>query len=115
MLGFERAFDNSMHAVADRDYVVRYRWWTGSDGDFHLEARALAGAEPAPASGRVRIERMRTEWRLSAREDGTHVLYVYEGSPGVPLPDWILRIGWESQTGRLIRALAPQPPSISSP
>jgi hypothetical protein len=92
--------------ISDRDYVVRYRWWTGGDGDFHLEARALADASPGPQPGRVRIERMRTEWRLTAEDGRTRVLYVYEGSPGIPLPDWVMRIGWESQTGRLIDALA---------
>jgi hypothetical protein len=92
--------------ISDRDYVVRYRWWTGGDGDFHLEARALADASPGPQPGRVRIERMRTEWRLTAEDGRTRVLYVYEGSPGIPLPDWVMRIGWESQTGRLIDALS---------
>jgi hypothetical protein len=49
---------------------------------------------------------MRTEWRLTAEDGRTRVLYVYEGSPGIPLPDWVMRIGWESQTGRLIDALS---------
>jgi hypothetical protein len=92
--------------VSDRDYVVRYRWWGAGDSEFHLEATALADAPPPPPEDRVRIEVMTTLWTLRADGDRTIVQYTYEGSSGMPLPDWVAKIGWRSRTGALIEALA---------
>jgi hypothetical protein len=92
--------------IDDRDYVVRYRWWTEASGAFHLESRAQRDAELQAVPGRVRIEDMRTEWRLQEGGGETEVVYVYEGRTGIPLPGWVLQLGWKGQTGRLLDALA---------
>ena len=86
--------------------MVRYRWWEDSLGHFFLEAVALEDAMPAPAPGVVRIEAMRTLWRLVPQGQDTEVLYTYRGELGVPLPEWVVKIGWRSETKRVIEALA---------
>jgi hypothetical protein len=92
--------------VSDRDYVVRYRWWQDTQQRFFLEAVALVDAPPAPEDGVVRIEAMRTVWRLEASGGQTAVLYTYQGEVGMPLPDWAAQAGWRSQTKRVIEGLA---------
>jgi len=90
--------------IDDRDYVARYSWRDAPDA-FVLEARGVSDAEPRPRAGIVRVESMRTVWRIEPEGSATAVRYVYEGSPGGVLPDWVARIGWEMQTGILMDAL----------
>lgn len=92
--------------IRDRDYVVRYRWWTLEDGSFYLEAIAKSAAAPRSPRGVVRIESMTTQWRLRSGESGTETSYTYTGEVGGSLPDWVARIGWESRSDRVVQALA---------
>ena len=92
--------------VRDRDYIVRYRWWTDPDGIFHLEATSQPDAEVAPSEAAVRLERLRSEWLLEDAGDATDARYVYEGSAAGTLPGWVARIGWRRHTGIVIDALA---------
>jgi uncharacterized protein YndB with AHSA1/START domain len=91
--------------VADRDYVVRYRWWDEPDGGFRLEAAGQRDAAPAPGAGTVRLERLRSEWRIApAAGGGTRASYRYEGEPG-PLPAWVWRLAWRSRTRAVLDGL----------
>lgn len=90
--------------VADRDYVVDYRWWDEA-GAFVLLATALTDAEPTSPEGVVRVERMRTEWRVAAAPNGTAVRYRYEGESLGPVPDWVARASWRSRTPLVIEGL----------
>ncbi|MDG2305571.1 MAG: hypothetical protein P8R42_13200 [Candidatus Binatia bacterium] len=92
--------------VDDRDYVARYSWADTEDRGFVLEAVAVVDAAPKPADGVVRVEEMHTTWNLEPLGTETAVRYVYAGSLGGRLPDWVARIGWEMQTGILMDALA---------
>ena len=91
--------------VRDRDYVVLYRWWMQDDDSFFLEAIAQRDAAPAAPAGVVRLERMRTLWRLRPVGRSTEARYTYSGEAGGLLPDWVARIGWESRTGVVLQAL----------
>jgi len=102
--------------VRDRDYVVRYRWPLESDEPFELEAVAQRGALPAPEKGVVRLENLRTVWRLAAEGSrATRVEYDYAGDPGIPLPAWVASFGWERYTGVLIEALAARVEALHEP
>jgi len=91
--------------VGDRDYVVEYRWRDEPDA-FVLLAIAQRDAEPPSPEGVVRVERMRTEWRIEAVPGGgTAVRYRYEGDTGGRLPAWVARLGWRSSTPRVIDGL----------
>ncbi len=90
--------------IAHRDYVVEYAW-RDSEVGFELEARALADAAPEPPRGVVRIEAMRTRWRVAPSEGGTAVHYHFEGDIGGRLPRWAANAGWRRSTPRLIEAL----------
>lgn len=90
--------------VSDRDYVVAYRWGD-EDGAFWLRATALAGAEPGPRRGVVRVERMETEWWIESTPGGTAVRYRYRGDAGGRLPGWVARVGWRSRTPIVIERL----------
>jgi len=92
--------------MRDRDYVVRYRWTDRANTRFTLEARALVDALPAPTQGRVRVERLRTRWVLNAAGEATEARYVYEGDPGMPIPDWVMRRNWRAHAAKVIEALA---------
>jgi hypothetical protein len=98
--------------LKDRDYVVEYRSWDEPDGLFVLQASAIQSDTPEARDGVVRIESMQTTWRVSPAPVGTAgtagslAEYRYLGSSGLPLPRWIARLGWRSQTQRLIDALA---------
>ncbi len=91
--------------VRDRDYVVRYRGWEDWEGAFFLEATGLPGAAPPPAEGVVRLEDLRSEWRLRATPAGTEARDRYAGSPGGALPEWVSRIGWQSRTRAVVDGL----------
>lgn len=93
--------------VRDRDYVVRYRWRDTPEGEFALLAESVTGVGPAPREDAVRVLRLRSEWRIRAEGPArTAVRYHYAGDLGGSLPDWVARIGWQSQTGRVIDGLA---------
>jgi hypothetical protein len=74
--------------VADRDYVVHYRFFSSPDGGCELEANAIAEAEPSPVGSVVRIESMRTRWVAAPSENGARVSYTVEIAPG-PIPEWV--------------------------
>jgi len=93
--------------VRDRDYVADYSW-ADEEGSFVLLAVALASTQPAPPPDVVRIERMRTEWRVEAEGSGSRVRYRYRGDPGGRLPSWVAQVGWQSQVGLLIDGLSAQ-------
>lgn len=90
--------------VADRDYVVEYRWGD-EEGVFVLSAVALGRADPAAPPSVVRIERMRTEWRVESTPGGAAVRYRYQGDVGGRLPEWVARTGWRSRTPVVIERL----------
>ena len=90
--------------VADRDYVVEYRWGDDATG-FWLRAVAQRDAPPVAPSGVVRVERMQTEWRIEAAASGTSVRYRFEGDAGGSLPEWAARVGWRSSTPRVLDGL----------
>ena len=92
--------------VADRDYVVRYRWWEAEGGAFVLEAVADPTDAPPPRAGVVRLERVRSEWRLEPDGERTRARYRYRGHPGGSLPEWVARVGWRAHTGRVLEGLA---------
>lgn len=93
--------------VDDRDYVVRYSWSPETEPKpFRLLSEVAPSVGPAVPEGVVRVEEMATEWEIAPLGTGTRVRYVYTGSPGGMLPDWVFEIGWEMQTGILIDALA---------
>ena len=89
----------------DRDYVVRYVWADEEDEGFWLEAEAVQGRGPPPPDDVERVDEMRTLWELAPLGSHTRVRYVYTGSAGGFLPDWVFRIGWEMQTGIVMDAL----------
>ena len=92
--------------VSDRDYVVRYRWQDSPDGSFRLEAVGRPDAGPAPSGGAVRLQRLRSEWRIGPDAGGgTRASYRYEGESG-PLPAWVARRAWRSQTRAVLDGLA---------
>lgn len=91
--------------VDDRDYVARYTWSAPGAQPFRLVARAVVGAAPPAPEGVVRVEEMTTTWEVAPLGEGSQVRYVYRGSPGGALPDWVARVGWEMQTGILMDAL----------
>ncbi len=108
--------------LADRDYVVEYRWSTDASGEFRLEANGTNGAGPAPFDEVIRLERLRSQWTVRDAGDGSAVRYHYSGDPGGSIPDWIGRIGWRSQAKVLIEQLegevtrrrnAPVTPAVS--
>ncbi|MGI9592612.1 MAG: SRPBCC family protein [Myxococcota bacterium] len=90
----------------DRDYVARYRWW--SEGDvFLLEATGESGAEPAAPPGVVRLERFRSEWRVTPHASGgTLARYTAEGPVSGRLARWLATIAWRRETGRVLEGLA---------
>lgn len=91
--------------VGDRDYVVEYSWRDEPDA-FVLLAIARRDAAPRSPDGVVRVERMRTEWRIEAVPGGgTAVRYRYEGDTGGRLPTWVARLGWRSSTPLVIDGL----------
>ncbi|MHC5005565.1 MAG: SRPBCC family protein, partial [Planctomycetota bacterium] len=91
--------------VADRDYVVRYRWQDGPDGSFRLEAVGGADGGPEPTRDAVRLQRLRSEWRIApGAGGGTRASYRYEGEPG-PLPTWVSRLAWRSRTRAVLDGL----------
>lgn len=92
--------------VDDRDYVVRYAWSDPQAPEFTLRSEVVRGAGPQERDGVVRVEEMTTTWEVAPLGTGTRVRYVYAGSPGGLLPDWVFEIGWEMQTGILMDALA---------
>ncbi len=92
--------------VDDRDYVARYSWTDSEGSHFTLRAEAVVDGTPRADESVVRVEEMKTTWELTPLGTGTRIRYVYQGSPGGFLPDWVARIGWEMQTGILMDALA---------
>lgn len=92
--------------VDDRDYIVRYSWSDPQESEFTLRSEVVRGVGPPERDGVVRVEKMTTTWEVAPLGTGTRVRYVYAGSPGGLLPDWVFEIGWEMQTGILMDALA---------
>lgn len=91
--------------VDDRDYVARYTWSDTVDGGLEIRAAGGAAGGPEPRAGVVRVDDMRTNWRIGPDGEGTQVRYEYVGSAGGTLPEWVARIGWEMQTGILLESL----------
>ena len=92
--------------VSDRDYVVRYRWEDRPNGTFRLEAVGRPDEGPAPGPDAVRLQRLRSEWRIGPNVGGgTRASYRYEGESG-PLPSWVSRLAWRSQTRAVLDGLA---------
>lgn len=76
--------------IRDRDYVVRYRWWS-DQGRFLIEARAVSDANRPAEKGVIRISDMHTTWEVEARKsDVSFVRYTYRGGLGGSLPDFVL-------------------------
>lgn len=94
--------------VDDRDYVVRYAWSDADPPPFRLHAEVAPEVGPGPREDVVRVEDMTTTWEVAPLGSTTRVRYVYTGSPGGMLPDWVFKIGWEMQTGILMDALEEQ-------
>lgn len=94
--------------VDDRDYVVRYQWSEDQRVPFRLRAVATPAGGPPVSENVVRVEQMTTTWEVAPLGSGTFIRYLYEGSPGGLLPDWVFEIGWEMQTGVLMEALERQ-------
>lgn len=90
---------------SDRDYVVRYRWTDDEEG-LDLEAVGQSGASPGAPDGVVRVERLRSEWRVSPDGDSARVQYAYEGDHDLPLPRAFLTRLWERHGDRVVSALA---------
>jgi len=90
--------------VRDRDYVVDYRWWE-QDGAFLLEATAVPGAEPGPPAGVVRVERMRTEWRIEPDGERTLARYRYQGEMS-GLARWLPKIGLRARSRAVLDGLS---------
>ncbi len=90
--------------VQDRDYVVDYRWWE-EDGAFLLEATAVPDAEPAPPDGVVRVEVMRTEWRIEPDGERTRARYRYQGAMGA-LARWLPKIGLRARSRAVLDGLS---------
>jgi len=91
--------------VADRDYVVEYRWTTQPDGAFRLDAEGRSGVGPSPQADTVRLEQLHSVWLVRPEGVRAAVRYVYRGAPGGRLPDWVSRIGWRSHAGILLEQL----------
>jgi hypothetical protein len=92
--------------MRDRDYLVLYRWRDLVGDRFTLEATAQVDALPKPGRRVIRVERMRTVWTLLASGQQTETQYLYEGDPGMSLPDWLARYRWQSHTNAVIEELA---------
>ena len=101
--------------MRDRDYVVLYVWQDHTDGRFTLEATAQSNALPKPGRGMVRVERMRSLWTLEHASGGSAIRYVWQGDPGIPLPDALARYGWQSHTNAVVEELAREVARRESP
>jgi carbon monoxide dehydrogenase subunit G len=90
--------------VQDRDYVVDYRWWE-QDGAFLLEATAVPDAEPPAPDGVVRVEVMRTEWRIEPDGERTRARYRYQGEMS-GLARWLPKIGLRARSRAVLDGLS---------